>query len=48
MTLTHTDQARLAKIRRQAEIWLALDPRAREWDSVFLLRLLDMKSKEQE
>jgi len=35
------EQERLAHIRANVEKWCALNPDAKNWDSAFLLRLLD-------
>ena len=36
-----TDDERLAKIRAQMEMWQTIDPEAVNWDSAFLIRLID-------
>ena len=37
------DQKRLAEIRMQCAYWEAMNPEAFDWDSSFLIRLLDAK-----
>jgi len=36
-----SDSDRLAQIRAQNEKWLAVEPNAVNWDTTFLLRMLD-------
>lgn len=44
--MTCLDSARLARIRADAEKWIAIYPAAANWDSAFLLRLLDERKQE--
>ena len=39
--MNQSDSDRLAQIRAQNEKWLAVEPEAVNWDTTFLLRLLD-------
>lgn len=41
MSISKADQERLAQIRMESEKWLALQPESYEWDSSFLLRVID-------
>jgi hypothetical protein len=43
--MTFTDQERLAAIRTQSEIWIAMRPEAVTWETAFLLRIIDKMRK---
>jgi hypothetical protein len=40
------DADRLAQIRRQSELWIAMKPEAWHWDTPYLLRELDAAKAE--
>lgn len=44
--MTETEQTRLAYLRSQNMQWLAVEPRAQNWDVTFLLFLVDGLIKE--
>ena len=46
--MTQIQTERLAQIRGQMEKWIALKPDAVDWDSSFLLALLDLKNQQVE
>ncbi len=45
--ITLNDQKRLSKMRAQAEQWEAVNSEAKDWDTPFLLRLIDTLRKEE-